>query len=83
MKRKTTVPKDLVNRNEKVLTIEHDSVVAPRFFCPADKRPFDAYMLSSGGVFEMARLEKSWDLYKQELTVYKTQYKYQEINDHF
>jgi hypothetical protein len=38
--------------------------VAPRYFCPGDKRPFDAYMLSSGGVFEMARLEKTWDIMK-------------------
>ena len=58
MKHKTTITKDLINRNEKILTLEQESVIAPRFFCPSDKRPYDAYAISSGGVFELARMEK-------------------------
>lgn len=56
--------------------------------CPASWRPYDAYAVSSNGVFELARLERDFKcsflgFNRPELKVYSTQYKYQEINDHF
>ena len=56
--------------------------------CPADCRPFDGYALSSNGTFEFCRFELEWScsvlcFNRPELYIYKTQYKYQDINDHF
>jgi hypothetical protein len=62
MRKKALLPKDLVNRNDKILTLDQESVVAPRLFCPSVIRPYDAYALSSGGVFELARFEKSFSV---------------------
>ena len=73
----------MVSRSPKLLQIEQESVVAPRFYCPAEMRPYDAYMLSSNGTFELARLERPFTYCTPEVSVFKTQYKYQEINDHF
>lgn len=88
MASKLKVPKEFVSADKRILKIEQDSVVALRFFCPSSLRPFDAYALASNGTFEFARFEKVYQcsvcgVNKPEINVYKTQFKYQDINDHF
>ena len=87
MASKLKVPKEFVSADKRILKIEQDSVVALRFFCPSSMRPFDAYAISSNGTFEFARFEKVYQCspcgVNSEINVYKTQFKYQDINDHF
>ena len=88
MASKLKVPKEFVSADKRILKIEQDSVLALRFFCPSSLRPFEAYAISSNGTFEFARFEKVfrcsiWGVNSPEINVYKTQYKYQDINDHF
>jgi hypothetical protein len=88
MKTHAKVNKKMFARSPRILKIEQESVLGVRTLCPASMRPFDAYAVSSNGTFELARLERPfkcpilwWN--RPELMVYKTQFKYQEINDHF
>lgn len=63
-------------------------MISARSFCPASWRPFEAYSISSNGVFESARFQRSfkptclwWN--RPQIKVFKSAFKYQEINDHF
>ena len=88
LKTKHKVKSDLYQKNKRILKIEQETVIGVKLCCPASWRPFEAYAVSSNGVFELARLDRDFKcslfgLNRPELKVYSTQYKYQEINDHF
>jgi len=77
-----------MNKNERILKLEQDSILGCRTICSADCRPYDAYAISSNNTFEFARFERQFRCTilcanRPELHVYRTQYKYQELNDHF
>jgi len=78
----------MYQRNPRILKIEQESVLGVRCLCPPNMRPFEAYAVSSNGTFEFARLQRNFTcpilcFNRPELSVFKTEYKYQEINDHF
>jgi len=56
--KKTKVPLELLNKRQRIGKIEQDSVLATRLYCPASYRPYDGYLISSNGVFELARIER-------------------------
>lgn len=72
MTNKQTIPADLTNRNVKILNMDQDSVVAPRFYCSAEMRPYEGYITSSNGTFEYARIERPFTYCLPEISVYKT-----------
>lgn len=52
-------------------------------FCPASRRPFNAYGVSSNGIFELMRLERRYKFpiftfLRPEILVYRTEYPYKE-----
>ena len=70
------------------MKMEQDSILGCRLLCNSDCRPYDAYAISSNNTFEFARFERQYRCTilcanRPELHVYRTQYKYQELNDHF
>lgn len=83
MNSKQTIPKQYFQKKVKILNMDQQSVVAPRFYCSSEMRPYEGYMTSSNGTFEFARIERPFTYCLPEINVYKTQFKYQEINDHF
>jgi hypothetical protein len=72
MDNKQTVPKELMNKKVKILSMDQESVVAPRFYCSSQIRPYDGYMTSSNGTFEFARIERPFTYCLPEINVYKT-----------
>ena len=82
------IPKYFLSKNERILKIEQESILGCRMICNSDCRPYDAYAISSNNTFEFCRFEMQFRctvlcLNRPELHVYRTQYKYQETNDHF
>jgi hypothetical protein len=64
-------------KGKRILKIDEDSILCPRIFCPSYCRPFNAYGVSSNGIFEYSRLEKQYKLAimcfcRPEILVYKT-----------
>lgn len=85
---KTQVKNGLFKKNKRLLKIEQESIVGLRCLCPPGWRPYEAYAISSNHTFEVARLERRFRcslciFNRPELQVFSTQYKYQDINDHF
>ena len=63
------------------MKVDEDSVLCPRVFCPASCRPFNAYAVSSNGVFEIGRFERDYKFVllccnRPEILVYKTEFMY-------
>lgn len=77
LKYRQKIPVSILEKNPRVLTIEQDSKVASRVFCPSSCRPFEAYALSSNGVFELARIERNLSSICNEMVnVYRTGFRY-------
>jgi hypothetical protein len=63
------------------MKIVEDSILCPRIYCPSSCRPFNAYAVSSNGIFETARFERNFKcvilcVNRPEILVYKTEYMY-------
>jgi len=66
-------------KQKRILSIESDSLLASRNFCPGRFRTYDAYLTSSNGIFEVARMQRTSKLtqiFTPEILVYKTCFKY-------
>jgi len=88
LQRKKKIKSALYQRNPRILDIEQESVLLQKLVCPSSCRPFEAYALSNNGTFEFARLEREYKCTcmwydRPQINVYKSEYKYQPINDHF
>lgn len=88
LKFKTKIKKSSQERNPRILKIEQESILLQKLMCPTSCRPYEAYAVSSNGTFEFARLERDFQCtflawQRPSINVYKSEYKYQEINDHF
>ena len=86
MENRTKIPKQMLIKQKRILSIESDSLLASRNCCPSRFRTFDAYLTSSNGIFEVARMERTSklsEIFTPEILIYKTCFKYQNVNDHF
>ena len=87
LSKKRKVPIDLLNKRKRILKLEQEGIFAYNILCPSSYRPYQSYAVSSNSVFELARIERKLScnssLLLPSLEVYKTQYKYTQINDHF
>ena len=74
---KPKVPK-ILNPNQKFMQIEQESILGPRFLCPASFRGFEAYAISSQESYEFARFSKTqkclWQ--KNSIAVYSSGFSY-------
>lgn len=55
----------------------------PKIFCPASCRPYNAYAVSSNGIFEFGRLNRDFKLTflcceRPEILVYRTEFLYKD-----
>ena len=55
LKSHAKIKRKLYQKPKRILTIEQETVLGIRMMCPASWRPYEAYALSSNGVFEFAR----------------------------
>jgi hypothetical protein len=71
-------------KGKRILKINEDSIMCPRVCCPANCRPFQAFVTSSSAVFELGIFERSRftctlaTLNRPEIIIYKTERHYTE-----
>jgi hypothetical protein len=73
-------------KGRRIMKIDEDSILCPRIFLPAFCRPFNAYAVSSNGIFEMARFERKYKFVllccnRPEILVFKTEFVYTKEDD--
>lgn len=63
MENRAKIPKQILIKQKRILSIESSSLLASRNCCPGRCRTFDAYLTSSNGIFEVARMERTSKLF--------------------